>query len=546
MAAYLTVCPRCETDVLPGAGVCDRCQATFDPWVERPSRVAQLLGADADALERGLDFPTVARYLAEVNRLVDRHETSVQDMVAVIVRDLALTTRLLRLVNGPAYRQYNEPVATVTRAVILLGFEQVRRVALSLILFQRMRDHPRGGPLAGQAVLSFGAGLFARALLQAEDEALADEAFVCAMYHRLGDLAVEAYLPLDADEIAALSLLPDPLPLPDLQLKVLDCTAPQLGGAIARVFGLPHSIVWALRPAPVEPPKPTRSRTTRLHLIAAFANAVMQAAAQPRGDLGAVAAHYIDALDVDERQVRTLLAMVAGQVRHHAADLGLSAHEDPLVRQLLTWAGPDGTEFPTPAGADPKADRLEDARRKAFLAQGRAELEAAVRQGAPVNEMLSLAVETLYRGFGFTHVALCLREVVRESPADSQPAPQMIARIAFGPDAARLRRGLRFPLERTPDVFSAACLDGQDIVVDDVSATAGRSQRVPGWYTRQVSAKGLVLFPVRIQGRTVGLLYGDSDDPARCFQRNRFLFLREMRDLVVGALEKHRRTLTTP
>ena len=92
MAAYLTACPRCDSDVVPGAGVCDRCQATFDPWVDRPARVSQLLGADADALERGLDFPTVARHLAEVNRLVDRHETSVQDMVAVIVRDLALTT----------------------------------------------------------------------------------------------------------------------------------------------------------------------------------------------------------------------------------------------------------------------------------------------------------------------------------------------------------------------------------------------------------------------------------------------------------------------
>jgi hypothetical protein len=52
-----------------------------------------------------------------------------------------------------------------------------------------------------------------------------------------------------------------------------------------------------------------------------------------------------------------------------------------------------------------------------------------------------------------------------------------------------------------------------------------------------------VLFPVRIQGRAVGMLYGDADDPVRCFQRNRFVFLREMRDLIEGALERHRRTL---
>lgn len=545
MPAYVTECPRCQAPVSPGAGVCERCQATFDPWAPRPPKVASLLDTDPEAIERGLDFPTVARHLTEVNRLVDRHETSVQDLVAVIVRDLALTTRLLRLVNGPAYRQYNEPVATVTRAVVLLGFEQVRRVALSLILFQRLRDHPRGGPLAAQAVLSFGAGLFARGLLQPEDEALADEAFVCAMYHRLGALALEAYLPQDADEVAALSLLPDAAPIEDLQLRIVGCTAAQLGGAIARTFGLPHSIIWALRPPPPEPPKPPRSRTARLHLIAAFANAVIQAAADPRGNLGAVTDHYGVALQVDEPRVRALLAMVAGQVRHHAADLGVGPQEHPLVGQLLSWAGPDGAEFPTPPGATPRpgVDRLEDARRKAFLAQGRAELESAVRQGAPVNELLSLAVETLYRGFGFTHAALCLREVVRESPQDSQPAPQMVARIAFGPDAAKIRKKLRFPLERSLDVFSAACLDGVDVVVDNVMQPAGRNQKIPGWYTRQFTARGLVLFPVRIQGRTVGLLYGDSSDPQSCFQRNRFLFLREMRDLIEGALERHRRTL---
>jgi HD-like signal output (HDOD) protein len=559
MPAYLTECPRCSSPVGPGSGVCERCQATFDPWVERPPKIAALLGTDAESIERSLDFPTVARHLTEVNRLVDRHETSVQDLVAVIVRDLALTTRLLRLVNGPAYRQYNEPVATVTRAVILLGFEQVRRVALSLILYQRLRDHPRGGPLAAQAVLSFGAGLFARAFVQSQDarasdggsradDSLPDEAFVCAMYHRLGDLALEAYLPLDADEVAALRLLPDPLPVPDLQLKVVGCTAAQLGAAVARVFGLPHSIIWALRPAPSAPPKPPKGRSARLHLLAAFANAVLQTAVDPHGQLDAVVDLYGEALETGAAQIRSLLVMVAGQIRHHAADLGLGADEHPLVRHLLAFAGPDGSEFPagapdTAAGVDARTERLEDARRKAFLSQGRAELEAAVRQGAPIHELLSLAVETLYRGFGFTHAALCLREVFRTSPADSQPAPHMVARIAFGPDAVKMRRHLRFALERSGDVFALAGLDGQDIVVDNVAAPANRQHRVPLWYTRHFAARGFVLFPVRIQGRAVGMLYGDADDPVRCFQRNRFVFLREMRDLIEGALERHRRTL---
>ena len=558
MPAYLNECPRCTSAVTPGTGICDRCHATFDPWVERPPKVAHLLGGDADSLERGLDFPTVARHLTEVNRLVDRQETSVQDLVAVIVRDLALTTRLLRVVNGPAYRQYNEPVATVTRAVILLGFEQVRRVALSLILYQRLRDHPRGGPLAGQVVLSFGAGLMARALLLESgegDEILADEAFICAMYHRLGELSIEAYLPQDADEVAAQRLLPSAPPREDLQLQIVGCTATQFGASVARAFGLPHSVVWALRPAPVEPPGTPKSKAARLHLIAAFVNGTLQEASRPGGDVDAVTAHYAVALRLTVLKVRELLRMVAGQLKHHAYDLGLGPNEHPVVREVLNWAGPEGSQLSLTAAEgniDPKVDRLEDFRRKTFLMQGRTELEAAVRQGAPVHEVLSLAIEALYRGFGFSHAALCLREVTRDTgrldagdSGESSSGARLAARIAFGPDALKLKKKLVFVVERNGDVFAQAVYDGMDVVVDHVVNAAQRGQRVPDWYTRQLSAKGFVLFPVRIQGRAVGLIYGDSDAPARCFQRNRFLHLREMRDLIEAALERHRRTLTT-
>jgi hypothetical protein len=91
---------------------------------------------------------------------------------------------------------------------------------------------------------------------------------------------------------------------------------------------------------------------------------------------------------------------------------------------------------------------------------------------------------------------------------------------------------------RARDVFSRAVHDGLDQVVDDLGSPFSR---LPPWYPGPLAARGLVLFPVRVQGRTVALLYGDSEAPAVCFQRSRFLHLREMRDLAEGALERHRR-----
>ena len=69
-----------------------------------------------------------------INAAADER-TSAQELSSIIQRDPGLATRLLRMVNSVSFAR-KTPVASVTQAVVALGFKRVRMMALSL----SMRD----------------------------------------------------------------------------------------------------------------------------------------------------------------------------------------------------------------------------------------------------------------------------------------------------------------------------------------------------------------------------------------------------------------------
>ncbi len=69
----------------------------------------------------------------ELIDLATREDTSAKDLVQIIEKDPALTTRILKLANS-AFFGLRQPVSTISRAVVLLGFNRVRLMALTLSL----------------------------------------------------------------------------------------------------------------------------------------------------------------------------------------------------------------------------------------------------------------------------------------------------------------------------------------------------------------------------------------------------------------------------
>src|SRR5689334_22389002 len=77
------------------------------------------------------NVPTMPAVLAKIMQLVDAESASGKELVAVVERDPALAGKLLHLANSAFFGE-SRRVATIPRAVVLLGFSTVRNLALSV------------------------------------------------------------------------------------------------------------------------------------------------------------------------------------------------------------------------------------------------------------------------------------------------------------------------------------------------------------------------------------------------------------------------------
>lgn len=515
-------CPRCTAQVPRRATSCRRCGLVFDAWGvgEPPERVRDLL----HKLDAHSGFPAVSQHIVEVNRLVGRDETTADDLADIVARDYALTTKLLKLVNSAFYRQFNRPVATITRAVVLLGFEQVRQAAVSLILYDHLRSADRQGALAKRAIQAFTGSLIARALGEETGDSSAGEAMTAAMFHGLGESLVLAFLPdewaLVAEKIA------EGLSKTDAEREVLGITAEELGITVARRWAFPDSILQSMRSLLDGPVQIPRSRGEWLHAAACFANELADEAGQAAPEFERLVLRYGEALDISNTRIGPLLRGIASQVRAQVDALSYFAGGSDYVRNLVAWSAAEGT---------PRSDAIEEATeetRRIVRARGLDEVTTAVENGESLNSILAIVVETLYRGFEFDRVLLCVKDV---------RAPRMAARYGFGSNLERMLKGFEFHLEReSRDVFSRACLEGRDLVVEDSSSPI-YWRKIPTWYKGLVDAKAFVVYPLRVNGWPFGMLYADTSRPEETLRRSRLINIKALRDQARLALERHRR-----
>lgn len=134
------------------------------------------------------DLPTIPVLLVHILAVVDGDRSSARDLVEVLQRDQALTARLLRLANSSFFGCPRE-VASLTRAVMLLGFSAVRNIALGVKIWDTLRTGANFSLAAlweHSALVGAAAKLVAQKTRVAEPEA----AFTAGLLHDIGKVVL--------------------------------------------------------------------------------------------------------------------------------------------------------------------------------------------------------------------------------------------------------------------------------------------------------------------------------------------------------------------
>ncbi len=94
------------------------------------------------------------------------------------------------------------------------------------------------------------------------------------------------------------------------------------------------------------------------------------------------------------------------------------------------------------------------------------------------------------------------------------------------------------PTTGSRDVFYAAVVQGADLCLDDLDAEKVKPY-VPDWYRKAIGAKGMVLLPLVVNKKALGLIYADAERAETLrFRPDELSLLKTLRNQAVLAIRQ--------
>ena len=190
-------------------------------------------------MEENEDFPAMTHAVSRIQAMVASDTESVGAVAGEILKDVALSNKLLRIVNS-AYYARGGGISTISRAVTLIGFNGVRNMAMGLVLLEGMADKAHALVLTEEFLRALMAASIARELVSEGRDG--EEAFIGAMFQDLGRLLAMYYFPKEAQQVQLLVDGAGKLTENSASTRVLGLGYEALGQGVAKLWDLPPDI----------------------------------------------------------------------------------------------------------------------------------------------------------------------------------------------------------------------------------------------------------------------------------------------------------------
>ena len=523
------------------------------------------------------DFPALSDAVVRIQRVTQSEDASIAGVTDEIVRDVALTNKLLRLVNTAHFRNAGAgTIASVPRAVSLVGLAGIRTMALSLVLLEHMQDKAHVAHLKEMFLMAMMTGTLCDELTPLAKAH--DEPFLAGMMSQLGRMLTEFYFP---EEAALIRRRVEPSwqrgewshAIEDRAVgEVLGLSYEQLGIGVTKVWGLPDSLRRAIaRPEGEPPTRSVDAAPDRLRWCVQAASELAQALMQAPGEsaasrIGAIGDRFSRALNLPRDQFETAVRSAQSHLQSMSIDLGLDIKDDSKARRLMPQqlVVPTGNSKPAPVASPPAAAVPPDATmvmpagerpgaaaaqanppglapaaavstdsnaRMLALEDGISSVTSALAgDNFKLNEVLRTILQTMHDALGFRCVVFGLRD---------QKTGVITGRLGLGAPAAALSAQFRVDVNPNGpvDLLSVACKKAADTLITDAAADNVRT-RLPTWLQREADARCFVLLPMTMKSAPFALIYADCATAGGIVLGDRELsLLRTLRNQAVMAFK---------
>jgi len=465
-----------------------------------------------ERIRRQGDMPGFTKAINSILAAMRGEDEREFSMTQTVLSDPVLTQKVLRLANSGMYSAFGQKINTISKAVLVLGTEAIGHLAIGLKLIEELsRSTPDSANAQVEMEKAVLAGMVAQQVAASAATRDPEEAVVCSLLHSLGRMMITFYMPerwtllqaqggVGCEDAAAVA--------------VLGLSLEQIGRAAAEHWGLPRNLIAGMRH--VEPAERHEH----------FGHEDWLAA------LGTMSSQCADSLWHDDEAGA---ARVSALAKSFAPMLGVEPDNIMIaIEKAKVEAAADLTIAPLSKPAEKRAKVAAATRKReagnGILMSGVADMRDAGPNASP-GQMMSMALETMYKGLSFSRAFAFLR---------NRRDGRYSARVGFGEQAKALIPRLAFDDAYEPTVFHAALGSDRVIFIENAHDPKFAS-KLPGWWSETLSvARSFVIIPLCAHGQPAGFIYGDWDDsfPSVNLSQAEFSLLNDLRALVVRTVER--------
>ena len=334
-------------------------------------------------------MPVFARTSKLIMNMSLEDNGSLTDITWHILKDSALTAKVLKLANSVLFNRNQGRVTTVSRAVLKLGLKSVRSMCISSALIDNLIKGPRKNKIVREMVKSFHAAVQARGIATARGDHSVEEVFIASLLYRIGHIAFWSSGGGLADKLEVAIKSQPTVPQEKVEKAVLGFSLQEITFALVKEWGLGQLLESSL------------SRTTKTSQSATVLLSQALASGVETGWESSSLEQAVEAtsrfLKIDVPDVMKLIKSSTEEAIQSSKDYGLGNFMD-LINSAGISGEADATAAPLASGFD-----------ALLQLEILSELNALIKDKQfNLNLYLVSLVEGISRGIGLNRVLLSI------------------------------------------------------------------------------------------------------------------------------------------
>jgi HD-like signal output (HDOD) protein len=441
------------------------------------SKPAPRANALLDNIRNHPQLPGLGTHISRIVAIADSETESLQELRDVILADVHLTQRILAIANSVGYRvKAGAGVSTISKAIVTIGFEQVKLIALGMMFVDQIPEPDRAVVMKAELIQALQASLLAREMsrqLTPEDR---EKSGIAAL---LGGVARPLLVMVDFERFKEIEQLRQRgISEAAASNEVLGIAFDTLTKWVLTFWGLPDTLVGLSTGA-------ESKQSPRLARIVKLAEMTARHLRRPPGA-------ERDALIADVRRQ----CLADGGVTGEMFDRWMAAADTQLQSVLSLFRAGETDEAFFPEGtvidafapiAGPRDAVGKPANSRELILSRLQDVTDLIARGEGLSATLRAALECLHSGFGYSRSILLLREA---------GTTRIRARLWCGDVTTEQANRLEIDIATPADLFAEAVRQGSDLQIQN-TRDPKISPRLPAYFTKACpQTSSFVVLPI--------------------------------------------------